>query len=378
MPWREKETVTLREDFVLRAMQPDVNMSELCRDFGISRKTGYKWKRRFQETGIEGLVDRSKRPHSSPLRVSGEVVLRVVELRRAHVRWGPKKIRAVLARSLPAGEVPSLRTVARIIERAGLSKPRRRSRTLTVSRERPAPTVQGPNDLWTVDFKGWWKTGDGRRAEPLTVRDAFSRYVLCAELLDSTATARVLPQFEHLFERYGLPGAIQVDNGSPFGSTRAPGGLTRLSAWWVSLGVAVVRGRPAHPEDNGAHERMHLDMRFDVEDVPADDIEAQKIALGRWLLEFNHVRPHEALDMATPASLYRKSTRRYLGIRKAWYPSGFELRRVNKKGFVKYRGRSRYVSLALQGYAVAVRALDDTTAELRFYDLDLGRLEIAV
>jgi transposase InsO family protein len=237
--------------------------------------------------------------------------------------------------------------------------------------------VKGPNDLWTVDFKGWWQTRDGSRAEPLTVRDAFSRYVLSSELVTSTATDLVRPEFERLFERYGLPRAIQVDNGSPFACTRSLGGLTRLSAWWVSLGVKVIRGRPAHPEDNGGHERMHLDMKFDVEDVPASDLDAQRAALHRWRHEFNHVRPHEALEQRVPADVYRKSTRRYLGMRKAWYPAGFTLRQVSGKGMVKYRGRSHYISLALCGYSIAVRALNDTTAEMRFYDLDLGTLDLA-
>lgn len=376
MPWQENILMAVREEFVLRALAPDVNFSELCKEYGISRKTGYKWKSRFQTEGIEGLADRSRRPQSSPLRVSGELVLAVLELRRAHPRWGAKKLRAILARKLRPTEVPSARTVSRIIARAGLVSPRRRRVPSQGPTEAPSPEVTGPNDVWTVDFKGWWRTKNGMRAEPLTVRDAFSRYVLSAELLTSTGTEAVRRHFEGLFMRYGLPKAIQVDNGSPFGCTRSPGGLTRLSAWWVSLGIQVIRSRPAHPQDNGGHERMHLDMRFDVEDVAADDLEGQRAALERWQAEFNHVRPHESLDMKVPAELYRRSTRTHMGARKAWYPPGFTLRQVSPKGTIKFQGRAHYVTMALVGYSVGVRPLDADTAEMRFYKVDLGTIDL--
>lgn len=377
MPWPEKTQMALREEFTLRALEPGANLSELCREYGISRKTGYKWKDRFQTHGVAGLADMSRRPHSAPLRASGEVVLAVIDQRRVHPRWGPKKLRAVLARSTTPAELPSVRTVARILERADLVLHRRRAPVSSASTVAPSPQVSGPNDLWTLDFKGWWRTSNGQRAEPLTVRDAFSRYVLCADLLEGTSTDLVRRSFEALFERFGLPLALQMDNGSPFANTRSPGGLTRLSAWWVSLGIKLIRGRPAHPQDNGAHERMHLDMRFDVEDVGAADLVGQREALARWMLEFNHQRPHEALEMAVPASRYQVSTRRYLGQRKAWYPAGFELRQVNRKGYVKIHGHAHYVTLALSGYAVGVRMCEGDTAELRFYDVDLGTLDLA-
>lgn len=377
MPWREQNLVKMREEFVLRALEPDANMSALCREHGISRKTGYKWLKRFQEGGLEGLRDLSRRPHSSPLRASGEVVLRIIELRQRHPRWGPKKLRAVIERQFPVDDVPSLRTIARVLERSGQVRPRRR-RSAPGAGERPEmPAADKPNQLWTADFKGWWRTKDGVRAEPLTVRDAASRYVLAAELMETTKGAVVREVFEGLFERHGLPEAILVDNGAPFASTRSPGGLTTLSAWWVSLGIRLHRSRPGHPQDNGGHERMHLDMRFDVEDAPADDLDAQRIALNRWQLEFNHLRPHEALDMQVPAAAYRRSNRPYRGPRRPWYPPECDLRRVNRKGYIKYLGRPRYIGLALVGQTVALRRLDDDTAALLYYDMELGRLQLA-
>ena len=377
MPWREKNRMKLREEFVLRALEPDANMAALCREYTISRKTGYKWLKRFREAGIVGLADLSRRPHSSPLRVSGELVLRILELRIAHPRWGPRKLRAVLARTLEADDVPSIRTIARILERAGMVRKRGRRRTTTEVSRPDIPEATRPNELWTADFKGWWRTADGVRAEPLTIRDAHSRFVLVAELMETTKGSAVREVFEKLFERRGLPRAILVDNGSPFACTRSPGGLTTLSAWWVSLGIRLHRSRPGHPQDNGGHERMHLDMRFDVEDAPADDIPAQRIALIRWQMTFNFIRPHEALDMKTPAELVRPSPRRLTGSRRCWYAPDREVRRVNNKGYIKYLGQARYIGQALVGRTIGLRRIDEDTAHILYYDMDLGTLALA-
>jgi putative transposase len=358
MPWRETCAMNLREQLVLAAKAPSANLAELCREFGVSRKTAYKWIARFDELGLPGLQDLSRRPHSSPLRASGEVVLRILELRAKHPSWGPKKLRKLVADeinsrvALRSEPVPSVRTVARVLERAGL-------------------VAKQPNELWTVDFKGWWRTRDGQRCEPLTVRDGCSRYVLAAQLLGSTRGDEVRTVFEALFERHGLPVAIQVDNGSPFGSTRSLGGLTVLSAWWVSLGIRVIFGRPAHPQDNGGHERMHLDM-VEVELSPAANPTEQQQELDRWRYEFNHVRPHEALQMEVPASVYRNSTRRYVGPRHPCYPDHLATRRVNCKGYAKLAGRQLYIGEGLREQTVGLRALDDGTVAVHFFDRELG------
>lgn len=376
MPWQESCRVNLREEFVLEALEPGANISALCRRYGIARKTGYKWIQRFEESGRAGLEDLSRRPQRSPLRASGEATMRVVELRRSHPRWGPKKLHAVLSRTLRGEEVPSVRTVARIIERAGLVSPRKARVRRDVPSEAPGVVATACNEVWTVDFKGWWRTRDGSRAEPLTVRDAFSRYVFCAELMDSTAESGVRAVFERLFEQYGLPAHIHVDNGVPFVSVRSPAGLTRLSAWWVSLGIVVVRSRPGCPQDNGGHERMHLDMRYDVEDVAAHDLAGQLQALEAWRHDFNHVRPHEALSQRTPASVYRKSSRAYIGPRQHWYPPGVAVRKVSSAGYIRYAGSPHYVSQALTGHSVGVRQDSQDTATCLFYDLEVGKLKL--
>lgn len=375
MPWEEQPVVNRREEFVLRALEPGANIAALCREEGISRKTGYKWINRFKEKGRVGLEDLSRRPRNSPLRASGEATLQVIELRQAHPTWGPKKLHAILLRASDLDEVPSVRTIARIIDRAGLVKKRKRRRQPAAPTDAPNAVQAVPNDLWTVDFKGWWRTRDGRRAEPLTVRDGASRYLLCAELMESTAGAAVRPVFERLFQRNGLPTAIQVDNGAPFASTRSRAGLTTLSAWWVSLGIEVIRGRPGHPQDNGGHERMHLDVRYEVEDVPADDLVAQRAALEVFRHEFNEVRPHEALDMAVPADVYVKSTRLYRGSRPTPLRPGLDARKVNRNGYVKFRSRSVYVGTAFAGYSVHLEAIDEESTRAWFYELDLGVVE---
>jgi transposase InsO family protein len=367
----------LREEFVLRALEPGANMAELSREYGISRKTAYKWRDRFKERGVAGLKDLSRRPHGSPLRVSGEVVLEVLRLRRERPRWGPKKLHAVLARTLSADELPSLRSIARILDRAGEIAPRKRPQIGRDGDERAEPLVpvDGPNDLWTVDFKGWWNTRDRSRCEPLTVRDAFSRFVLCVHLVEGTATEHVRPAFERLFEQHGLPKAIRVDNGSPFACTRARGGLTTLSAWWVSLGIQLVRGRPGHPEDNGGHERMHVEMRYELEDHAAPTLAEQQGACDQWRHDFNHVRPHEALGQRVPADVYVRSTRPYRGARAMRYAPGLEVRKVNSRGYVKIDGTMTLAGLGLRGHQVALRRIGERRAQLFFYEMDLGEIE---
>jgi putative transposase len=378
MPWTKVSIVKLREEFVLKVMEPGACMAQLCREAGVSRQTGYKWLRRFRSEGIAGLTDQSRRPRSSRLRVSGEVVLQVLALRDKH-GWGPKKLRKLLEKRLSApDEVPSQRTIARILDRADRTR-KRRVRFHPASRpaDAPNPTVEDCNDLWTVDFKGWWLAANRERCEPLTVRDAHSRYVLQTALLSSTQTALVRREFERLFTRHGLPRAIQSDNGSPFGSTRALCGLTQLAAWWVSLGIKVVYSRPAHPQDNGGHERVHVDM-LGLQERSAPTRQHQQVLCDAWRQEFNHVRPHEALGMKTPAEMYRPSPRK-LGAKivERSYPPGTELVRVYGNGLFR-RGKKLYAaSRALKGHRIAlVPKPGDARMTVWFYGMVLGEIDL--
>src|SRR5712692_3982490 len=374
MPWKEHRIVTLREEFVLRAKARGANKSALCREYGVSRKTGHKWIQRFETGGVEALQDMSRRPHRPVNATDGETVLRIIEARHAHPSFGPKKLRRLLVKT-NRREEPTVRTIARVLLRAGepLVHPRRRrEEKLGVVRDAPAAKPAKPNALWTVDFKGWWRTRDGRRCEPLTVRDGFSRFVLCALTLASTKWPEVKKAFERLFEQYGLPDAIQVDNGPPFASTKARCGLTRLSAWWVSLGIRVIRSRPGCPQDNGGHERMHGDIALDVESSPAEDAEAQQRRLNRWREEFNQVRPHEALEMKVPAELYHRSNRRYLGPLCPCYPVGVVLRSVSTDGHLKVDGKALFLGSGLARQDIGVERCAKDSIRIRYYNLVLG------
>jgi putative transposase len=377
MPWKEHLSMDLRREFVLAAASPGANISQLCRDFGISRTNGHKWIRRYKELGDLGLDDRSRRPLSYS-GTSAETVLRLIELRRRFTNWGPKKLQELLGR-FGRVDVPSVKTIGRILDRVGEPRvrPRSRRRLRLVLRKHETLEAKAPNDVWTVDFKGWWRTRDKRRFEPLTVRDAFSRYVLCLRMLGSTSGLVVKPAFERLFQSCGVPKVIRVDNGSPFGCTSAPAGLTRLSAWWTSLGIRVSFGRPAHPQDNGSHERMHLDVASDLEAEPAASTRLQQRAADRWRIEFNEVRPHEAIGMKTPSDLYARSSRRYRGVRAPRYPGNYAVRRVNGQGCVRYSGRTVFISESVVGFDVAVRKTRTGRLQVLFYEVDLGSFDWA-
>lgn len=376
MPWKERRPMDLRKEFVLAVSAPGANVSQLCRDFGISRNNGYKWIRRFEAEGEMGLDDQSRRPRTTN-GVSGETVLRLIELRRRYPNWGAKKMQILLVRGGHEGATPSTKTIARILDRAGeprVRKPRRHLRL--VLRERQELQVRGPNDVWTVDFKGWWRTVNGRRFEPLTVRDAFSRYVLCLRMLTSTAAKAVKPAFERLFQAHGLPKVIRVDNGAPFACTSAPAGLSRLSAWWTSLGIRVSFSRPAHPQDNGSHERMHADIAHELEADPAGTPKAQQRIADLWRQQFNHVRPHEAIGMKTPSDLYRSGAQPYRGVRLPSYPCNHAVRRVTRLGCVHYAGKTTFVSESVSGFEVGVRKTRQGRLAVQFYSLDLGTFDL--
>jgi putative transposase len=364
--------VTIREELILKALAGEDTKVELAKEYGISRKTLYKWLDRYKERGLAGLVDESRRPRSSPIMTSPELTLAAVELRKAHRSWGPKKIVAVLARRYPGEAIPSVSTTSRILRQAGFpSRHHRRSSGGFPPAPRHYSPVE-PNDLWTVDFKGWWRTLDGTRCDPLTVRDAVSRYVLALRAMARTRTVEVRPVFEELFDRYGLPKAIRSDNGPPFASLRGPGGLTQLSAWWVSLGIEVVRSRPGKPQDNGGHERMHLDVRFELEDFAAATLADQQRAFDDWVTTFNHVRPHEALGQKLPAEVYRVSDRRLSRCVPFVHPDDRRVVQIDRQGWIRYDDRGVYISYGLGGQKVGLEAAADGTVRVWFHRMLLG------
>ncbi len=368
--------MSFRKDFVLRAKQRGVNFTDLCETFGISRKTGYTWVRRFKDGGVQGLenMDRGPRPRK-PLDGTPEMAHDIRDIRGAHPTWGSKKSRAVLLRKYVDNPevVPSARSIDRHLRYCGLTKPRRPRRRKASPGKRPEVVVNGPNDLWTVDFKGWWMTLGGHKAEPLTIRDDHSKMVLAVHLVSSPSIEQVKAVFEDLFQRYGVPKVIQSDNGPPF-AYNGPGlGLTRLSAWWLALGIRWVRSRPGKPQDNGAHERMHRTMKAEIQSHPTWTLGQQQDACDVWRHEFNHHRPHQSLKDETPASVYRRSSRVYPGAPlEPVYSEGWLRRKVSKCGQLRCLGEQHHVSNALAGYTVGVELLEGARFRLWFGAICLG------
>lgn len=375
MPWKEHRAMSSKIEFVEKASQRNANISALCREYEISRQTGHKWLNRFQELGYAGLEDESRRPDASPLATGEEIVAAVLRARVDHPRWGPKKLVVVLRRSF--GELtPSEKTVARVLRRFNQTRLRRKKRGLSVVERAPEETAVTSNDVWTIDFKGWWRAADGTRCEPLTIRDAYSRYVLCVQLMERCTGERVRLLMTRLFRRHGVPKAIQCDNGSPFICSQSLAGLTKLSAWWMSLGIRIVRSRPGCPQDNGAHERMHADIAGDVEINPAATFALQQRACDRWQRVFNDVRPHEALAGKTPAELF-KSTPSKLGVKLYSYPFEWTKRAVSKSGCIRIAGEDYFLSTALHTYQVALEPTTGLNHRVWFHDTKLGEIEIA-
>ena len=381
MPWKEVDVVDQRLEFVMRALGDKMPFSTLCREYGITPKTGYKWKERFIQRGVEGLHDLSRRPLSSPRRVDEDVACRLVLLKMKHPRWGPAKILGLYERraSLDGAreETPSLSTVRRVLDKAGLVQRRKRKPSREGGRIVNRVEAQAPNDVWTVDLKGWWYSSLKERVEPLTVRDAFSRYVLCADALGDARTGTVRSVFERLFERHGLPGVIRSDNGTPFASSSSPLGLTRLSAWWVANGIGLDRIAPGRPCQNGAHERMHRDIALEVEGVVDGDLAAHRAALETWRQEYNHERPHEALKMRTPAELYGNSDRTWERTElELTYPDGHLRRAIGRKGALRVHGVRIGISTALAGWHVGLKPVEDLKYSVWFGPLCLGRIDL--
>lgn len=372
MPWPAVTMNETRIGFVRRAQARGESMAQLCREYGIARKTGYKWLKRAREEGLRGVRERSRRPRRSSVQVAESVVCALGKLKLAHPRWGPKKIRQLYHKAY--GEAPSLSSCQRILRKLGLVASRRRRVRRPWASLSAEPSVRGPNDLWTVDFKGWWRTGDGRRCEPLTVCDAYSRQVLAAVVMPGTGGAAVRAVFVQLFQRHGLPRAIRSDNGSPFATANAPLGLSKLASWWLSLGINPVRGRPGCPQDNSAHERMHGDIAAEVSEHVQPDPAAQQAALDLWRREYNEVRPHDSLQGRCPAEVYRHSNRRY-DEQPPEYGTGYHVRRICAHGCFKWHSQSVFITTAIAGHEVGLRLTENQTYEIWLYHVFIGTFD---
>lgn len=375
MPWSTITVETERARFVLEAQLSDLSFSELCRRHGISRPTGYKWLERVEGEGFDGLKDRSRRPHSCAHAIPAELVDRILALQKRR-RWGARKLRRLLQDDPAVDVVPSVDTVHRILARHGRvnhSKPRRR-RTHPGP---PLPFLEEPNGTWTTDFKGEFRTRDGHLCFPLTVQDGHSRFLLdCRGMLrlDLDATFR---RFRHLFREFGLPQRIRSDNGHPFAST-AIARLSQLSVWWIELGITPELIEPGKPQQNPRHERMHRDLKRETALSPRANLRAQQDSFNRFRRIYNHERPHEGLNLETPASFYRPSPRPYTDSPdRLEYPLHFESRRVSGDHTLRWKNRKVFVSTLLKRRLVGLEQVADGVWSVYFGPLHLGWLDEA-
>ena len=373
MPWKETQIMNQRTEFAIRSLSED-NFSDLCREYGISRKTGYKWKERYHAQGAEGLADESRRPKTHAKQLEEPTVCEIVRLKQAHSKWGPKKIRELYRRKHGAKDLPSLSSFKRVLEKSGLTVKRRRRRPkASEGRLNSGRMAQESNDVWTIDFKGWWRDQEGLKVEPLTVRDEWSRYLFDIRLLENSRTETVKSCFETLFKKYGLPKAIRSDNGPPFASSQALLGLSRLSAWWLSLGIELERGRPGCPQDNGGHERMHRDI---LKELQLEGVGYEQGTFDLWRDQYNLERPHEALEMKTPGEIYQPSKQPYLGTPEELKYPGMEVRKVNKTlGVIHYQKECYKLTASIGGWTVGLKRVEEEKMEIWFAKQLLGHLD---
>jgi putative transposase len=360
--------------FVFEYEQKQGTMTELCSRYEISRETGYMWLRRYREQGLEGLKQQSRASLRHANQTAEEIEGMVLDLRQAHMRWGPRKLKRVLERDEPGRKWPAASTIGALLKREGVVVARRKRRR-TEPYSEPLAHADEANRVWCADFKGWFRTGDGRRIDPLTITDGHSRYLLKCQAVEKTDTTRVQGIFEAAFREYGMPERIRTDNGAPFASM-AIGGLSRLAVWWMKLGIVPERIEAGHPEQNGRHERMHRTLKQEVAQPPAANWREQQRAMERFRREYNEVRPHEALEMQTPAAVYQPSLRRYPArVPEPEYPEEMRVLKVKHQGQFRWKKQDVFLSEVLWGEPVGLLAEDDRWYTLYFSRFPLARFD---
>jgi len=383
MPWSETDAMKERTRFVLeweerwKASEGRVNMSELCREFGISRECGYKWVERYRQAGykLEGLEERSRRPRTSPHAVPDVYQDVIAEARKQKPKWGPVKLRSWLEERYPGVSFPSPSAIAGILKRRGLVRvAKRRRRTGPVSGvTSPFRECEGPNDVWCIDFKGWFRMADSRKCYPLTILDAYSRFVIRCEALEEPDGPAVMHVLDSAFLEFGRPKVIRSDNGPPFASTGAAG-LTSVAVWLLQLGIRLERIAPGKPQQNGRHERMHRTLKLETE--PQANLRAQQRVFDHWRCDYNDERPHAALANRPPARIYAPSARRYPCKRITPDPPAWtHVEHVDKQGFIKFNRRKIFVSSALKHMNVELERIGPTQWELHWGPIVLGRID---
>jgi putative transposase len=372
MPWKENRTMDLRVQLV-QDYHAGESIAALAEIYEVSRKTVYKWLDRHEAGGVSALADRSRVPHASPGKVSEEVIALIVAA-RSRWRWGPRKLRVKLVEAQPDMVWPAESTIGEVLKRAGLTHPRK-PRVRTPPYGQPFAAVASANQTWCADFKGWFRTADGTRCDPLTITDAHSRFLLRCHITPKCDGAHVAAIFDGAFHEYGLPRVIHTDNGVPFAS-RAPGGLSRVSMQWVKLGILPERSRPASPQDNGRHERMHSTLKQATLQPPERSARLQQAAFDRFQQEYNHERPHESLADRTPASFYTASCRQMpRRVPELEYGDDVMVRRISQQGSLKVGGERTFISEIFAREWLGLRALDERYFEVVYGPVRIGYLD---
>jgi putative transposase len=369
MPWKECHVMDERLRFVARLLEGE-KMAPLCAEFGISRKTGYKIYERYKECGVGAFSDRSRRPHRQANRLPAPIEAVIVRLKREYPSWGAPKIREKLRQQFTGPQLPAISTVHAVLDRYHLVQRRRRRRHATGSTALSRPTE--PNALWCADYKGEFMLGNRRYCYPLTITDFASRYLLTCEALSTTQEKFAFTVFERTFKEFGLPCVIRTDNGVPFASAHAIYGLSKLSVWWLRLGIQIERSKPGHPQDNGRHERMHLTLKKEATKPAAPNVLQQQARFDAFIARFNQERPHQALAMKVPADVYARSPRVYRGLDELIYPFHDQTVTVTHCGRLCFKGRKVNLSQVFAGQNVGVTQVGDRIWLVTFMQYDLG------
>ena len=365
----------VKKEFVLKSLDERIVFTELCREYGIGTKCGYKWRKRFLEEGYAGLEEHSRKPLTNSRSIPEPVSVELLRIKKLHTTWGAKKILEIYKRNNTGKYAPVRGSVENLFVRAGYTGIRRRRNHQggTIIQHRVEPTK--PNEVWTVDFKGWWYTKNKERVNPLTIRDEYSKYPLAIDVVEKGDTTSVKRVFERVFNEFGLPDYIRSDNGPPFANTNNFWGLTKLSVWWMTLGIKLDRIDPGHPEQNGGHERMHRDMKTELEGQIDGSLNEHQKVFDKWRKEFIEVRPHEALGMKVPADVYIKSEKKYLGeYVEMKYGRGLKVRIVNDRGFINLKQKRIFIGNPFTGYHVGIQEFVEKATEVWFGDFLLGVL----
>jgi len=372
MPWKNTNMEDMRLNFILSVLAKEGYFTEICSAFGISPKTGYKWLNRYNEEGKEGLKNKSRKPHNRPRDTPLKLESAIIAKKLRHPRWGPKKIRTVLIKDAPNKSWPSETTVANILKRNGyVSKAYKREKLALTA---PLEECKTSNDVWSADFKGWWKVLDGNICQPFTLLDTHSRFLFTCQHSQSTSITSVQPILTEIFQEFGMPRRFRSDNGPPF-ATKSVGRLSRLSIWLIKLGVTPEWITPGKPQENGIHERMHRTLKEEISRTKEENLKEQDKSLAHFQYEYNFIRPHEALALETPSNVYRPSNRKWTGeIKDPIYNDTYETRIVNKRGAVSWKGIRFFTSEILYGELVGIKQRNQVY-EVYFGPVLLGRID---